>query len=94
MIDAKSIKHRGLAELYKTGGSRRVGQNLVDRVVEDMTILDSITSLNELRTLNVGLHQLKGTRRGTWAIDVNGPWRLTFKFKEGTVYDLTLEQYH
>jgi proteic killer suppression protein len=27
---------------------------------------------------SVGLHPLKGNRRGQWAITVNGPWRICF----------------
>ncbi|CAN5306592.1 hypothetical protein BH24PSE2_BH24PSE2_10630 [soil metagenome] len=52
--------------------------------------LDEVASFRELR-----LHPLKGTRKGTWgAVEVSGPWRLTFKFRKDTVFDLNLEQYH
>ncbi len=58
-------------------------------------MLQDISSLDELRAMRrLRLHQLKGKRAGTWAIDVNGPWRLTFSFRDETIYDLNLEQYH
>jgi hypothetical protein len=32
---------------------------------------------------------------GRWAIDVNGPWRITFEWSEdGDAYRVDLEQYH
>ncbi len=40
------------------------------------------------------LHQLRGDRKGQWAISVNGPWRLCFLFKDGEIVNLELTQYH
>jgi hypothetical protein len=37
-----------------------------------------------------GLHQLKGERKGSWSIIVNGNWRLTFEFVEGDEYILLI----
>jgi len=41
-----------------------------------------------------GLHQLKGKRRGIWAVKVTGNWRITFSFKEGRVESINYEDYH
>jgi plasmid maintenance system killer protein len=35
---------------------------------------------------SVGLHPLKGNRRDHWAITVNEPWRICFRFKDGDAY--------
>ena len=40
------------------------------------------------------LHQLKGARKGTWAVSVSGNWRITFRFEGGDAYDVELEDYH
>jgi plasmid maintenance system killer protein len=32
------------------------------------------------------LHPLKGNRRDHWAITVNEPWRICFRFKDGDAY--------
>ena len=40
------------------------------------------------------LHRLRGEREGQWAISVNGPWRLCFRFDEGDIFDLELTQYY
>lgn len=39
------------------------------------------------------LHQLKGARKGTWAVSVSGNWRITFRFVGGA-QDVDLEDYH
>ena len=38
------------------------------------------------------LHQLKGSRKGTWAITVSGNWRITFRFTGGDADDVDLEE--
>jgi proteic killer suppression protein len=40
------------------------------------------------------LHSLYGDREGEYAISVNGPWRLCFRFEDGDIYDVELVQYH
>jgi proteic killer suppression protein len=40
------------------------------------------------------LHQLKGKRRGTWAVSVSGNWRVTFEFVEKDVDGVDYEDYH
>jgi proteic killer suppression protein len=43
---------------------------------------------------SVGLHKLKGDRKGDWAIKVNGPWRIVFRFEEGNAYEVEIVDYH
>lgn len=40
------------------------------------------------------LHPLKGDRRGTWAVDVSGNWRVTFEFVGWDVDRVDYEDYH
>jgi len=41
-------------------------------------------------------HSYKGNRSGTYGIDVNGPWRITFTWdvEAGGARDVNLEQEH
>ena len=57
--------------------------------------LDAATSLSALGNLNsVGLHKLKGSLRGFWSIDVNGRWRILFKFRDGDAYEVHITDTH
>lgn len=49
-------------------------------------------SLGALKS--VGLHMLKGDRAGFWAVTINGPWRLVFRFEDGDGYDVEIVDYH
>jgi toxin HigB-1 len=57
--------------------------------------LNAATSLSDLGGLNsVGLHKLKGDLRGFWSIDINGRWRLLFKFSNGDAYEVHIHDPH
>ncbi len=57
--------------------------------------LNAATSLRDLGSLNaVGLHKLKGGLRGFRSIDVNGPRRILFKFRNGDAYEVHIHDPH
>lgn len=79
---------------YETGRSRFTGLD-TDRAAELLAALDEAISLAELSPLkSVGLHKLKGDRKGQWAMTINGPWRLCFRFRKGDAYDVEIVDYH
>jgi proteic killer suppression protein len=51
--------------------------------------LNVAVSLHDLSPLkSIGLHKLKGGRKGQWAMTVNGPWRICFEFRKGDAYNV------
>ena len=59
-----------------------------------LAALDSAIEIADLDIPGYKLHQLKGDRKGIWAISVSGNWRLTFEFLDGNAYLLDYEDYH
>lgn len=60
-----------------------------------LAALDAARSLSDLGSLrSVGLHKLKGDRRDQWAVTINGPWRLCFRFRDGDACDVEIVDYH
>ena len=60
-----------------------------------LAALDAAESLQDLSPLkSVGLHKLTGDRSGQWAMTVNGPWRICFRYKDGDAYDVEITDYH
>ena len=60
-------------------------------------LLDAIDASEhplDLRKPGFNLHQLKGDRKGTWAITVTGNLRITFRYMADDAYDVDLEDYH
>lgn len=94
MIDKDSIRHRGLREFYEKGRSKSIPQMLAKRIANRMAALEATRDIGDLNTPSLRVHKLAGRHRGRFAIWVNGPWRMTFRFNRETVCDLDLEQYH
>ena len=62
---------------------------------ELLAALDAASSTADLSPLkSVGLHRLAGDRKGQWAMTINGPWRLCFRFDAGDAYDVEIVDYH
>ena len=60
-----------------------------------LAILDAAESIKDLSPLkSVGLHKLSGNIAGQWAMTVNGPWRICFRFKDGDAYEVEITNYH
>lgn len=60
-----------------------------------MQLLDAVAVLDEIPSLaSIGLHKLGGDRDGYWAMTINGPWRLVFRFQNGNAYDVEIVDYH
>jgi proteic killer suppression protein len=66
-----------------------------EAALELLAMLDAATTLRDLSPLkSVGLHKLKGNRKGQWAMTVNGPWRICFRFRDGDAHDVEIVNYH
>lgn len=66
-----------------------------DAVIDLLLALNAAKTLEDISPLkSVGLHKLKGDRKGRWAIAVNGPWRICFEFHRGDAYEVEIVDYH
>ena len=80
--------------LFESGRSRLRGLD-TETALELLAVLHAAGRLDHISPLkSVGLHPLKGNRKGQWAITVNGPWRICFRFKDGDAYDVEIVDYH
>jgi proteic killer suppression protein len=80
--------------LFETGSISLRGLD-VARALRRLAELNAISRLDEISKLkSVGLHPLKGERKGQWAIAVNGPWRICFRFRDSNAYDVEIVDYH
>jgi proteic killer suppression protein len=67
----------------------------LDLAVDLLLALNVAKSLSDQSPLkSVGLHKLKGDRRGQWAMTVDGPWRICFEFRRGDAYEVEIVDYH
>jgi proteic killer suppression protein len=90
----RTFRHKGLRQLFETGRSRGVAADLTQRLVRQLDFLNRAASPKDMDLPGYRLHELKGARKGTWSVTVNGNWRLTFTFHDGDASDVDLEDYH
>lgn len=86
--------HKGLKELFEKGRSRRVRPDLQARALLMLDALDAATSPSGLHLPGFDFHRLRGHRPPRYTIHVNGPWCITFEFRDGEAHRVDLEQYH
>jgi proteic killer suppression protein len=94
-MEIDSIAHKGQRRFFETGSAKGlVGDT--DRLRRMLAFIDAAGSFDELATPpNYGLHELTGSRRGTWSMTVTKNWRLTFRVDaRGALIDMNLEDYH
>ena len=91
----KSWADRRSRRFYEEGKTTKFRSLDIDAADELIAALDAATSLRDLSPLkSIGLHKLRGNRSGQWAMTVNGPWRICFRFKNGNAYDVQITDYH
>ena len=89
----KSFQHKGLAELFEVGRSRKVRQDLHARTLRRLDALDQAETLPELNIPGFNFHGLRGKPK-RYSIHINGPWCVTFEWVDGDALRVDLEQYH
>ena len=86
----RSWANSATRRLYESGRSKFKGLD-VEAPLLVLAALDETASLAEISPLrSVGLHKLKGDRKGQWAMTINGPWRLCFRFRDGDAHDVEI----
>jgi proteic killer suppression protein len=90
-----SIRHKGLARLWRADEARGVPADQVQRIRAALTLLSAAPNLRMVGTVpGWRLHELKGERKGTWSLTITRNWRLTFRVEGGSVHDIDFEDYH
>jgi proteic killer suppression protein len=66
-----------------------------DAARELLAVLNVAGTLKDISPLkSVGLHKLKGGRKGQWAMTVNQRWRICFEFRDGDAFNVEIVDYH
>ena len=89
-----SFIHKGLERFYKTGKSSGIQAKHANRLRLILTNLDQAESPQDMNLPGLGLHVLKGSRKGIWSVSVSGNWRVTFRFTGRDSEIVNYEDYH
>jgi toxin HigB-1 len=89
----RTFRHKGLAELWRDGASKRIDARLAGRIMRRLEALNAAETLEDLNVPGFNFHPLRG-RPQRYSLHVNGPWCLTFEFEDGEALRVDYQQYH
>ena len=91
----KTFKQSWLEEFFHQDKHKKVPTQLSSRLIRKLDMMNAEKEVCDLTSPPSNhLQQLHGARKGKWAISLNGPWRLCFRFDDGDIFDVELVQYH
>jgi proteic killer suppression protein len=96
----KDFGNKIASDLFHKGECKQLPRAYWRRATFLMDIMDAVESFDDLVKKSfppsIRLHQLKGDRKGEWAIDIHktSGWRITFSFSEKSFFDVKIEDYH
>lgn len=89
-----SFANRATERFAREGKSKFAGLD-AGKAMARLKVLRAARSINDIPPLkSIGLHALTGDRKGQWAMTINGPWRLVFRFRDGNAEDVEIVDYH
>ena len=90
----KRFRNKGLERFFATGAKSGIQAKHADRLRLILGRLNVATSAQDMDLPGLDLHELRGPRKGTWAVKVSGNWRVTFTCAGRDVAGVDYEDYH
>lgn len=86
---------RDTEALFHRQRPRRIDSRIQRAALRNLRFLNNAATLDDLPVPPGNrLELLKGDRAGRHSIRINDQWRITFIWKDGRAFDVTIEDYH
>lgn len=89
-----SFRSKPLQVFFETGESRKLSVPNTKRLARILNALDVATTPDDMNIPGLRFHSLSGDRKGRYAVDASGNWRITFGWDGEDAIDIDLEDYH
>ena len=93
-VAIKGFRHKGIERFFATGSKAGIQAQHADRLRLILGLLNASTNVRDMNLPGLDLHELRGARKGTWAVKVSGNWRVTFIWAGKDVSQVDYEDYH
>lgn len=90
----RSFRSKALRDFATMNDGRRLSVPNLGRVRRILAQLDAAREAKDLDLPGFRFHELKGERRGTFAVSASGNYRVTFGWDGHDAIDVDLEDYH
>lgn len=91
-MSIKDFRHKGLERFFASGSVSGIQPKHAARLI--LGRLDAAADPADMGLPGLGLHKLKGDRKGRFAVRVSGNWRVTFAFSGKDAIQADYEDYH
>jgi proteic killer suppression protein len=85
---------RSINAIWSAGTKRGIQAKHEERLRLILGTLNAATNPQDMNLPGLGLHELQGARKGTWAVKVSGNWRVTFAFAGKDAERVDYGDYH
>ena len=89
----RCFANKQLKALWETGRSK-IDKRMHNRILRRLDFLDAATAPEDMNLPGFDFHVLRGHTPIRFTVHVNGPWCITFEFRDGDAHVLDYEQYH
>ncbi len=90
----QSFRHKGLKRFFATGAVTGIQPAHAARLRLLLGVLNAAAAPRDVSLPGLRLHELKGSRKGVWSVNVSGNWRVTFRFGADGIEDVDYQDYH
>jgi proteic killer suppression protein len=90
----KSFRHAGLERFFFTGTKAGIQPNHARKLNVQLTALNKARLPADMAVPGWNLHPLRRDLKEHWSIQVNGNWRLTFRFEGEDAILVDYQDYH
>ena len=79
---------------YVAGDSGRYDAALHGKIERVLALLDRGVHPAQMTAQGWQVHRLAGDRKGQYAVEISGRYRVVFRFEDGDAYDVDVLDYH
>ena len=90
----KSFEHKGLQAFFETESKAGIQPAHAPKLKRQLARLNVATKPEDMNVPGWRLHPLKGQLAGHYSVEVNGNWRMTFRFDDGDAVLVDYQDYH
>lgn len=90
----KSFRNKALQRFFEKGDGRRLSVQNTKRLANILRALEAAGVPEDMNLSGFRFHSLSGGRKGRYAVDASGNWRITFGWSGNDATEVDLEDYH
>jgi proteic killer suppression protein len=89
-----SFKSKTLKGLWEKGQTKGIDPKSLPKIKRILSALNAATTPEDLRIHGFKFHELKGNRKGQYAVTVRANFRIVFAWEKGKAVRVNEEDYH